>query len=83
MDTQGYDLNVFKGANHYYSNISCLLTEISLQSIYMNMPDYHETISFYESKGFSVSGLYPVSRQRDGSVIEMDCFMINTKLKQR
>ena len=83
MDTQGYDLNVFKGASKYYSNIACLLTEISLQPIYQKMPDYHETLSFYESKGFAVSGLYPVSRQKDSSVIEMDCFMINTQFKQK
>jgi FkbM family methyltransferase len=52
MDTQGYDLNVFKGASKHYSNIACLLTEISLQQIYQKMSDYHETLSFYESKGF-------------------------------
>lgn len=83
MDTQGYDLNVFKGASKYYSSISCLLSEISFQSIYQKMPGYHETIGFYESKGFSVSGLYPVSRQKDGSMIEMDCFMINTQRQQK
>jgi FkbM family methyltransferase len=83
MDTQGYDLNVFKGASKHYSNIACLLTEISLQQIYQKMSDYHETLSFYESKGFAVSGLYPVSRQKDSSVIEMDCFMINTQFKQK
>ncbi len=83
MDTQGYDLNVFKGASKYYSNIACLLTEISLQQIYQKMPNYHETLSFYESKGFAISGFYPVSLQKDSSVIEMDCFMINTKFKQK
>lgn len=83
MDTQGYDLKVFKGASNYYPSIACLLTEISLQSIYQKMPDYHETINFYESRGFSVSGLYPVSRQEDGSIIEMDCFMINTQLTHK
>ena len=83
MDTQGYDLHVFKGASKYYSNISCLLTEISFQPIYQKMSDYHEAIAFYEKKGFSVSDLYPVSRQKDSSIIEMDCFMINTQLKQK
>jgi len=47
------------------------------------MPDYHETMAFYEKKGFSESGLYPVSRQKNSSVIEMDCFMINTQFKQK
>jgi FkbM family methyltransferase len=83
MDTQGYDLNVFKGASKYYSHIACLLTEISFQPVYQKMPDYHEMMAFYEKKGFSVSGLYPVSRQKDSSVIEMDCFMINTQFKQK
>jgi hypothetical protein len=83
MDTQGYDLHVFKGASKYYSKISCLLTEISFQPIYQKMSDHHEAIAFYEKKGFSVSGLYPVSRQKDSSIIEMDCFMINTQLKQK
>jgi len=78
MDTQGYDLNVFNGAKKTLSSINCILSEISFIPIYSGMPHYLESLKTYEDSGFIVTGLYPISRRKDSSVIEMDCFMLNT-----
>ncbi len=77
MDTQGYDLKVFKGASKTTPFIKCVLSEISLIPIYSGMPHYLSSLKKYEDCGFSITGLYPVNRRKDLSVIEMDCMLIN------
>jgi hypothetical protein len=36
-----------------------------------------ETIRYLGSRGFDITGLYPVSRDRSLRLIEFDCVMIN------
>lgn len=79
MDTQGYDLKVFEGALNVLDHIDCILSEISFIPIYSEMPHYLDSLKIYEENGFVVTGMYPISRKSDLSVIEMDCFMINSK----
>lgn len=82
MDTQGHDLNVFLGAKKSIANIVGMQSEISFQPIYENMPNYHESLKKYEDAGFMVTGLYSVSRSSSGTMIEMDCVMLNNKFLQ-
>ena len=77
MDTQGFDLNVFKGASTFIQNIICIQSEISLTPIYSGMPHYLDSLKTYEDAGFVITGLYPISRKEDMTVIEMDCMMLN------
>jgi len=76
MDTQGYDLNVLRGADKVLDRIDVLLSELSLIPIYTDMPDYLEALRLYRDYGFVLTGLYPISRREDFSVIEMDCMFI-------
>lgn len=79
MDTQGYDLNVFKGALKVMDRIVCILSEISVSPIYFNMPHYIDSLKEYEKYGFVVSGFYPVTRKENLSLIELDCTLLNGK----
>ena len=78
MDTQGYDLEVFKGAQSVLSNTSCILSELSLIPIYDGMPNYSEALSMFESHGFNVSGFYPITRNKNMTLNEVDCVLVNT-----
>ena len=80
MDTQGFDLSVFAGARTSIKNIICIQSEISLTPIYSGMPNYLDSLSTYEKAGFVITGLYPISRKEDMSVIEMDCMMLNKEI---
>ena len=80
MDTQGYDLQVFAGARQSLGRIACLMSELSLAPIYHAMPGYLEALSLYQKNGFSVSGIYPILRSPDLSLIEADCVLVNTDL---
>ncbi|MEZ4598892.1 MAG: FkbM family methyltransferase [Syntrophotaleaceae bacterium] len=79
MDTQGYDLNVFNGALNSLDHIICILSELALIPIYSGMPHYLDVLKKYEEEGFVITGLYPISRKEDFSVIEVDCMLLNIK----
>jgi len=81
MDTQGFDLDVMHGAKRLHKYIVALQSELSMIPLYENMPTYIESLSTFDSYGFTPSGLYPVSRDPDSlQLIEMDCVMINKTL---
>jgi FkbM family methyltransferase len=82
MDTQGYDLEVFRGAAGCIESIRGLMSELSLQPIYRGMPHYLEALENYEQAGFAVTGMYPVSRDDDWRVIEYDCVMTRVSRTQ-
>lgn len=75
MDTQGYDLEVLGGASGSLPSILGLQSEVSLKPIYEGMPTWTDAIDVYKSLGYEVSGLYPVNRDKNMSVIEFDCLM--------
>jgi FkbM family methyltransferase len=74
MDTQGYDIEVFKGLGDKLNSVVAVQSEISLVPIYKEMPHWTESISTYEKAGFGVVGMYPVTRDA-GRVVEYDCLL--------
>ena len=76
MDTQGHDLEVFNGSINSLESIKCILSEISMLPIYSKMPNYTESLDLFKKHGFSISGMYPVSRKEDFSIVEFDCCLV-------
>ena len=75
MDTQGYDLEVFRGASGCIGKIRGIQSELSVQPLYKNMSHYLEVLSVYESSGFTLHNLSPVNRVGNGGLVELNCFM--------
>jgi len=76
MDTQGFDLNVFKGAQKSLDFIVGMLSELSFQPIYTDMPTYSQVLNAYEQAGYKTTGLFPVVRNANLTLVEMDCVLI-------
>ena len=77
MDTQGFDLEVFKGARGQLGKIEMLQSEIPLKPIYEGMTNYHEVLEEFEAHNFELSGIYPVGRDENSyALIEIDCVFI-------
>lgn len=77
MDTQGFDLKVFAGSRNSLPHIMTMQSEISIRELYEGMPDYLTALKTYTDAGFTISGLFPVTRDKsDLSVIEFDCVMV-------
>jgi FkbM family methyltransferase len=76
MDTQGYDLEVVKGAESCINRILGLLSELSVQPTYENMPSYLEALKMYEQMGFKLIHLSEADRNpKTSEIIEYDCIM--------
>jgi hypothetical protein len=76
IDTQGYDLEVVKGAAGCIDRISGLQSEIAVTPVYENMPNYLKSLSYYESLGFDLMNLFTVTRTTGyESILEYDCLM--------
>lgn len=77
IDTQGFDIEVLRGAGDSLPSVKALQTEASVRRIYKGMPRYTETIRYLDERGFDITGLYPVSRDSALRLVEFDCVMIN------
>ncbi len=76
FDTQGFDHVAAEGAKHVLSRALSMQSEMAVQKIYENMPDYMESLQLFRSRGFEITGVYPVSRDRSSQIlIEFDCVM--------
>lgn len=76
IDTQGWDLEVLRGAARTLRVISGLQIELSAISIYQGMPDYLTVLGELRRLGFEVGALMPVNRDVLGRVIEFDCALV-------
>ena len=77
MDTQGYDLNVFKGAGSILNFVVSMQSEISFVPVYDGMPSFVDSLKCFTEKGFKVSGIYPVSRSKDKLyLVESDAILV-------
>ena len=78
MDTQGYDLAIFKAAGDTVYEFSGLQSELSFQAIYEGSADAFATLAEYSSKGFCLSALVPNNAGHFPKLIESDCIMMRT-----
>ncbi|MFH5804288.1 FkbM family methyltransferase [Alienimonas sp. DA493] len=77
MDTQGFDLDVFAGAEGCLDRVVGVQSELSALPIYEGMPDYVESLSTIRAAGYEVSGFFPISRQSDSLLlVEFDVVML-------
>jgi len=78
IDTQGFDLEVVKGASRTLGRILAMQTEVSVLKIYEGMPDFLTAIRVLCEKGFDITAMFPVCRDRMLRVVEFDCVMLNS-----
>lgn len=78
MDTQGHDLEVFKGAGARLQNVVVIQSELSVIPIYDGITHWTESIQTYEQAGFGVVGLFPICRDATARVIEYDCLLVRS-----
>ena len=77
IDTQGFDIEVLRGAGDSLPTVKALQAEASVIGIHKGMPQYVDIIRYLDERGFDITGLYPVSRDSALRLGEFDCVMIN------
>ena len=79
LDTQGFDLEAFRGAGGRLAEVVALQSEVACVPLYDGMPRMPEQLSEYESAGFAISAMFPVTRHRKTMrVIEFDVLMVRS-----
>lgn len=79
-DTQGYDLEVLRGAAGVLARSVAVVIELSVLPLYEGQPGYLDMLGHLEGAGFTLWGLSPVSRTQEGMLIEFDALMIRRAL---
>jgi FkbM family methyltransferase len=76
LDTQGFDLEVLHGARAALDRVAALVIELPVRPIYDGMPSLVEGLGHLHDLGFEVTGMFPVTRDRDRlGAVEFDCVL--------
>ena len=78
LDTQGFDLEIAKGAGSTLREFVGLQSEISFQPLYEGAPDYISALRFFEQSGFVISRLIPIHELHFPELVEMDVIMVRS-----
>jgi len=81
IDTQGYDLEVLKGAEPVLPRVAALHIEVAFIPLYAGAPSWHEVLSWCEGHGFGLYGLFPVLRDPCGQLVEADGILIRVPVE--
>lgn len=76
MDTQGWDLEVLRGASGCLDQVIALQSEMSFQALYDDMPSFDEAWDTIRGLGFMMSGMFPITMDPDMRLIEADCVAV-------
>jgi hypothetical protein len=73
LDTQGYELEVLKGAVGAMHAVGVIQAEMSFQPLYGGQPLFDEVYSYITSQGFTVFDVVPgFAEPRTGQLLQVD-----------
>jgi FkbM family methyltransferase len=75
MDTQGYDLEVFRGARTIRESLVGMQSELSIKPLYEGAPAWREALAEYEDGGFELSAIYAVHPEAP-ELVDVDCHLV-------
>ena len=80
LDTQGFDMEVVRGAGPVIHDFLGLQSEIAFQQIYEGAPDFHSSVAYYQSLGFVLSRLVPIHECHFPDLVEMDAILVRADM---
>ncbi len=82
LDTQGYDIQVLKGANKYVHRFPFLTTNVPFMETYERIPDFMAYFDYLQDLGFDLAGMWPTSRDDTFRARDFDCLFVNSRSKR-
>jgi FkbM family methyltransferase len=77
VDTQGYELEVLKGATGLLQRVAAVQLELSLTPLYEGGPTFLAMVAFMASAGFELFGIVPeFTDERSGRLLQVDGFFV-------
>ena len=79
LDTQGFDLEVLRGAAESLPEIVAIQTELSWVPLYRDMPRGTDVVEFLDARGFHLAGMYRTGPTGyPTSMLESDAYFART-----
>jgi FkbM family methyltransferase len=76
IDTQGADLDVFRGLGRFERHVAYVQVEMTFQPLYEDVPDFRESLEFFNANGFKPIGFFPACVDpASQSLVEVDCIL--------
>lgn len=72
-DTQGFDLEVFRGAAGIHAQLAAVQCELAIKRLYEHAPLWTDAIQEYSNAGFELAGIFAVNPM-EPFLLECDCF---------
>jgi FkbM family methyltransferase len=76
LDTQGYELEVLRGASKLLAHAEVVLLEVSLLAINRGAPSFAEVVAFMQARGFEIFDFCSQIRRRDGVLWQTDLLFV-------
>jgi FkbM family methyltransferase len=76
IDTQGWDLEVLRGAERSLASVPALQTEMSVKPLYQGSPTFRESLAAFNRAGYALSAVFAVARDSHFRLAEFDCVMV-------
>ena len=76
IDAQGSEWDVLEGAADSLRRVRVVQVEAAVIPVYEGVRPYTEVIEHLGEAGLKLSGLFPVSRDRDLRIVELDCVLV-------
>ena len=76
LDTQGYELEILKGAPHTLAHCQAVLMEASLIPINAGCPLIYEVMTFMHERDFRLVDFCSLSRRKDGTTWQTDLLFL-------
>ncbi len=82
LDTQGFELEILKGAKHTLENCEVVLMEVSLIDIYKDVSLIKDVLNFMDEKGFQIYDICSfIRRPLDKALWQVDAIFVKKKSK--
>jgi FkbM family methyltransferase len=78
IDAQGFDLRVLQGGASMLGSVVGIQVELSVVPLYDEIPDYVTVLTHLRDRGFTPSGLFPVTADDRMRVYEFDGVFVRT-----
>jgi FkbM family methyltransferase len=76
IDTQGFEVEVLKGADLVINHVGAVFIECSLVPLYRDSPTIKDVMEKISRLGFSVTDVFPGLYNLDGSLLQLDLLAV-------
>ena len=80
LDTQGFDVEVIRGAGETISQFRGIVSEVAIKRLYAKSPTFEESREAIAQAGFEPAGMFSVNPYKTLSIVELNAYFVRKDL---